>query len=115
VGLVQRVLPTEPLDLAAAQDRGAGRGLAAARGVPADTAIEVLHDAGLRGRGGAGFPTWRKWRTVADFEVPENPTTVVVNGAEGEPGFFKDRLLLRRDPFAVLEGALIAADGIVVA
>src|SRR5262245_61877236 len=110
MGLVERVLPNDALEtLAAAEERGAGTGLKAARGVPADTAIEVLRDAGLRGRGGAGFPTWRKWRTVADYEVPGTPTTVVVNAAEGEPGCFKDRLILRRDPYAVLEGALIAA------
>jgi NADH:ubiquinone oxidoreductase subunit F (NADH-binding) len=110
MGLVERVLPNAALDtLAAAEDRGAGVGLRAARGIPADTAIEVLRDSGLRGRGGAGFPTWRKWRTVADHQVTGNPTTVVVNAAEGEPGCFKDRLILRRDPYAVLEGALIAA------
>ena len=113
MGLVERVLPNNALEtLAAAEEHGAGIGLKAARGVPADTAIEVLRDAGLRGRGGAGFPTWRKWRTVADFEVPGTPTTVVVNAAEGEPGCFKDRLILRRNPYAVLEGALIAAHAV---
>jgi NADH-quinone oxidoreductase subunit F len=113
MGLVERVLPNNALEtLDAAEEHGAGVGLKAARGVPADTAIEVLRDAGLRGRGGAGFPTWRKWRTVADFEVPGTPTTVVVNAAEGEPGCFKDRLLLRRNPYAVLEGALIAAHAV---
>ena len=113
MGLVERVLPNNALEtLAAAEEHGAGVGLKAARGVPADTAIEVLRDAGLRGRGGAGFPTWRKWRTVADFEVPGTPTTVVVNAAEGEPGCFKDRLILRRNPYAVLEGALIAAHAV---
>ncbi len=50
-----------------------------------------------------------KWRTVADFASAGEPTTVVVNGAEGEPGTFKDRTLLRRTPYAVLEGALVAA------
>ncbi|MGH9151608.1 MAG: NADH-ubiquinone oxidoreductase-F iron-sulfur binding region domain-containing protein, partial [Acidimicrobiales bacterium] len=64
---------------------------------------------GLRGRGGAGFPTGRKWRTVQENLAPGAPVTVVVNAAEGEPGSFKDRLILRRNPYRVLEGALIAA------
>ena len=57
-----------------------------------------------------GFPTARKWTTVRDFAAGAADTpTVIVNGAEGEPGSFKDRMLLRRDPFRVVEGALIAA------
>ena len=68
--------------------------------------------AGLRGRGGAGFPTGRKWQTVAAYESPVYATTVVVNAAEGEPGSFKDRTLLRTNPYQVLEGALIAAHAV---
>ena len=75
---------------------------------------------GAAGSGGAGFPTGRKWRTVAANRSSTIPTTVVVNGAEGEPGSFKDRAILRANPYRVLEGALIAAgalgaDRIVVA
>ena len=58
--------------------------------------IEDLEASGLRGRGGAGFPTGTKWRTVAANASPTFPTTVVVNGAEGEPGSFKDRAIMRR-------------------
>ena len=76
---------------------------------PAAT-IEELEASGLRGRGGAGFPTGTKWRTVAANASPTLAATVVVNGAEGEPGSFKDRELLARNPYRVLEGALIAAD-----
>ncbi len=75
---------------------------------PADIAATVL-DAGLRGRGGAGFPAGRKWQTVAENALAGSPATVVVNGAEGEPGTFKDRSILRRNPYQVIEGALIAA------
>jgi Respiratory-chain NADH dehydrogenase 51 Kd subunit len=75
---------------------------------PADIAATVL-DAGLRGRGGAGFPAGRKWQTVAENSLAGSPATVVVNGAEGEPGTFKDRSILRRNPYQVIEGALIAA------
>ena len=63
----------------------------------------------MRGRGGAGFPTARKWRGVLDGISADDQVTVVVNAAEGEPGTFKDRALLRANPYLVLEGALIAA------
>jgi NADH:ubiquinone oxidoreductase subunit F (NADH-binding) len=71
--------------------------------------VEELEASGLRGRGGGGFPTGTKWRTVASYASAAIPATVVVNGAEGEPGSFKDRAILRRNPYAVVEGALIAA------
>ena len=72
--------------------------------------IDEVEAAGLRGRGGAGFPTGVKWRTVRGQPLAtSSPTTVVVNAAEGEPGTFKDRTLLRINPYEVIEGALIAA------
>ena len=86
-----------------------GRGLDAARRLDSTTVIECIEASGLRGRGGAGFPTGRKWRTVAENTQPTVPTTVVVNAAEGEPGSFKDRAVLRANPHRVIEGALIAA------
>ncbi len=88
---------------------GGLRGLAVAQATaPDDIAAEVL-ESGLRGRGGAGFLTGRKWATVAANTQPGSPSTVVVNGAEGEPGTFKDRSILRRNPYRVIEGAVIAA------
>src|SRR6478609_11792064 len=90
-------------------DSAAGAALAAARAVTPDVLIGLLDDAGLRGRGGAGFPTGLKWRTVASYSSPTQPTPVVVNAAEGEPGTFKDRAILLENPYLVLEGALIAA------
>ncbi len=89
--------------------RRGGQGLAAARRVDPDVLIKELEASGLRGRGGAGFPTGRKWRTMVENRSSVEPTTVVVNGAEGEPGTFKDRSILRKNPYHVLEGALIAA------
>jgi NADH:ubiquinone oxidoreductase subunit F (NADH-binding) len=108
--LVRRVLPAVRVTgLRDYVDRGGGRGLATASRLSAGELIDLIEAAGLRGRGGAGFPTGQKWRTVAGMASSVLPTTVVVNGAEGEPGTFKDRAILRAVPHLVLEGALIAA------
>jgi len=121
VPTVTRVLAPEPVpDLDTAIDAGWGEGLDAALMLGPAGMLDEVEASGLRGRGGAGFPTGRKWRTVTTNAAPELPTAVVVNGAEGEPGSFKDRAILRRDPYRVLEGALIAAyavgaDAIVIA
>ncbi len=104
-----RLLDVDPPgDLDAYVRAGGGRGLEAARNLAPPDIIDLVAVAGLRGRGGAGFPTGTKWETVALYES-ELPTTVVVNAAEGEPGSFKDRAILRANPYRVLEGALIAA------
>lgn len=109
-----RVLPEQPVRrLADHLDAGGGRGLAAARKLGPAAVIDEVEASGLRGRGGAGFPTGVKWRTVAGFAAGgESPATVVVNAAEGEPGTFKDRAILRANPFAVVEGALVAAHAV---
>jgi NADH:ubiquinone oxidoreductase subunit F (NADH-binding) len=112
MGQVHRVLDVEPLkDLAAYEAGGGGDALRAARAVEPLALIETVEASGLRGRGGAGFPTGTKWRTVAGLGGAE-PASVVVNAAEGEPGTLKDRTLLRRNPYKVLEGALIAAHAV---
>jgi len=105
-----RVLPPKPYDsLAAYIEAGGGKGLEAARKVEPETIIGELIASGLRGRGGAGFPTGEKWRTIKSFAAPLLRTSVVVNAAEGEPGTFKDRSIIRANPYAVIEGALIGA------
>ncbi len=106
-----RVLGTEPIpSLASHLQHGGGRGLAAALERTPDEIVAVVERSGLRGRGGAGFPTGRKWRTLASLRsVTDAALPVIVNAAEGEPGTFKDRALLRANPFLVLEGAAIAA------
>jgi len=91
---------------------GGGAGLEAARRLGPNATIEEIEASGLRGRGGAGFPTGVKWRTVATNASATAATTIIVNGAEGEPGSFKDRTLLVRNPYRVLEGALIAAGAV---
>ena len=71
-----------------------------------ETVICTMEDSGLRGLGGAGFPAGRKWRIVRD---QPSPKLMAVNIDEGEPGTFKDRTYLERDPHRFLEGMLVAA------
>ena len=108
--LVHRVDKPAPITTLAGylKARG-GRGLDAARALDPAAIIQVIADSGLRGRGGAGFPTARKWATVASFHSDELPTTIVINAAEGEPGTYKDRHILTTNPYEVIEGALIAS------
>lgn len=75
-------------------------------GLSPDTVIQMLSDAGLRGLGGAGFPAGSKWKIVRNYE---GPRLMTINGDEGEPGTFKDRYYLERNPHAMFEGALIGA------
>jgi NADH-quinone oxidoreductase subunit F len=108
--LVHRVLPPSPyLTLEEYVKAGGGQGLENARAVEPVALIDEIEASGLRGRGGAGFPTGRKWRSVAGFASDVLATMVVVNAAEGEPGTLKDRTILRMNPYEVIEGALIAA------
>ena len=72
----------------------------------AESCIQAMEDSGLRGLGGAGFPAGRKWRIVRDQTAPK---LMAVNIDEGEPGTFKDRTYLERDPHRFLEGMLVAA------
>lgn len=90
-------------------DSGGGAAIDSALQTSSAEIIELLRSSGLRGRGGAGFPTGMKWQAVAEMEPSGDAATVVVNAAEGEPGTFKDRALLRTNPYRVLEGAIVAA------
>ena len=74
--------------------------------VSVESLIQELEHAGLRGLGGAGFPTFRKWQAV---RAEPGPRYAVINADEGEPGTFKDRYYLQRHPHAFLEGALVSA------
>src|SRR6185437_15440769 len=69
--------------------------------------VEEVTQSGLRGRGGAGFPTGIKWRTVAQTPSPQK--YVVCNADEGDSGTFADRMIMEGDPFVLIEGMTIAA------
>src|SRR5690606_32077792 len=77
--------------------------------VTPEALMATMQDAGLRGLGGAGFPAGRKWEFVRSYP---GPRLMSINGDEGEPGTFKDRVYLERDPHRTLEGALIAAHAV---
>ncbi len=86
---------------------------AAAKALERMTAVEIVAEvsaAGLRGRGGAGFPTGRKWDLCR--RQPATPKYLICNGDEGDPGAFMDRSVLEADPHAVLEGMIIGAKAI---
>ncbi len=104
----RHLLPDEPITtLDEFLATGGGEGLRAARQLGEDATIEEIEASGLRGRGGAGFPAGTKWRSVAGGSGGRR--FAVANGAEGEPATFKDRTLMRRDPYRVVEGLAIAA------
>ncbi|MDP8931113.1 MAG: SLBB domain-containing protein, partial [Actinomycetota bacterium] len=86
---------------------GGGEGLRSAYDRGPLAVMEEIRRSGLQGRGGAGFPTGVKWESIASN--PCQTRYVVCNAAEGEPGTFKDRWLLRHNPYQVLEGIAIAA------
>jgi NADH:ubiquinone oxidoreductase subunit F (NADH-binding)/NADH:ubiquinone oxidoreductase subunit E len=96
------------IDLAAYRAAGGYQTLARLRSgeLSREALVEIVDKAGLRGCGGAGFPTARKWRSVLGEPAPR---LMAVNADEGEPGTFKDRYFLESDPHRVLEGMLIGA------
>ncbi len=101
------LLAGEPVsDLEAAVARGAGEALDAARSGGPGAVLSEISLSRLRGRGGGGFPTGRKWAGIRD--AGPGRRYAVCNAAEGEPGTFKDRALLRHDPYQVLEGLAVA-------
>lgn len=102
-------------DLPDHERRGGLAGLRRAYELGPGATIQEVTLSGLRGRGGGGFPTGRKWRSVRDAVEADagdggtNRAFVVCNGAEGEPATFKDRAIIRANPFAVVEGVAVAA------
>ena len=88
------------------EQHGGYDGLRRALAMEPGDIIQLVKDSGLRGRGGAGFPTGLKWSFVA--QNTGKPVYVVCNADEGEPGTFKDRPLMERDPHALVEGMIVA-------
>ncbi len=97
---------TDPGSLEDYRQHGGLKGLERARALKPEAILEAVSASGLRGRGGAGFPTGIKWRTVA--QAPGARKFIVCNADEGDSGTFADRMILEGDPFALIEGMAIA-------
>src|ERR1700675_3948708 len=87
------------------QEDGGYSGLRKALGMTPDAVIDTVKQSGLRGRGGAGFPTGMKWQFI-DKKSPK-PKYIACNADESEPGTFKDHLLRERNPHLLIEGCVI--------
>jgi NADH-quinone oxidoreductase subunit F len=98
----------QPWNLKAAQKRGDWDKTANLLKLGPDAIIDVIKASGLRGRGGAGFPTGMKWSFMPKAPTPERPSFLVINADESEPGSCKDREIIRHDPHKLIEGALVA-------
>ena len=96
----------DPDSLKSAIEHGAYQGLKTALKLSAEAVVKEVEDAGLTGRGGAGFPVGRKWRFVA--QAARTPKYVICNADESEPLIFKDRILIDSNPHQILEGMSIA-------
>ncbi|AKQ41668.1 NAD-dependent formate dehydrogenase beta subunit [Aurantiacibacter atlanticus] len=101
---------TRPTSFDDYRNHGGWAGLLRARSLTSDAVIEEVSQSGLRGRGGAGFPTGIKWRTVADASGSDK--YIVCNADEGDSGTFADRMLMEGDPFALIEGMAIAGHAV---
>ncbi|HRO02580.1 MAG TPA: NADH-quinone oxidoreductase subunit F, partial [Terricaulis sp.] len=99
---------TRGADLESAKKRGAWNGTKDMLDAGRDWIIQQMKDSGLRGRGGAGFPTGLKWSFMPK-EVKDRPHYLVVNADESEPGTCKDRDIMRHDPHLLIEGCLVAS------
>ena len=101
-----RVGVTDPLSIVSYRAHGGLKGLERALAMAPADIVETVKQSGLRGRGGAGFPTGIKWKTVAGAQASQK--YVVCNADEGDSGTFADRMLIEGDPFVLIEGMAIA-------
>lgn len=106
----QRCGVIDPLSLEDYAAHGGLAGLRRALGMTGAEIVQVVTDSGLRGRGGAGFPTGIKWKTVLGAEGPQK--YIVCNADEGDSGTFADRMIMEGDPFCLIEGMAIAGLGV---
>ena len=108
--LTQNIKPDrEPLDIAEYEQAGGYRALRKAIRMSPSEIQQMVIDSNLRGRGGAGFPTGKKWSFVPMGDTARHPKFLVMNADEMEPGTFKDRLLLEGDPNLIVESVIISA------
>ena len=109
IAMTTFLLPPEPITTIDAYLKSltGGKGIARAHELGREATILEVAKSGLRGRGGGGFPTGKKWAGIA--EQNSGQRYLVCNGAEGEPGTFKDRALIRANPYQLVEGVAIAA------
>ena len=98
----------QPWSIDAAMQRGDWADTKALMALGQDAIIDAIKASGLRGRGGAGFPTGVKWSFMPKEPKPGRPSFLVINADESEPGSCKDREIIRHDPHKLIEGALIA-------
>lgn len=101
-----RIGKIDPLSLEDYQSLGGFKGLSHALTMTPQDIVSEVKDSGLRGRGGAAFPTGIKWQTVLD--APADPKYIVCNADEGDSGTFADRLVMECDPYQLIEGMIIA-------
>ncbi|MGH1458006.1 MAG: formate dehydrogenase beta subunit [Paracoccaceae bacterium] len=100
----------DPLDIKAYETHGGWSGLRRALGMSGAEITGEVTESGLRGRGGAGFPTGIKWETVRGAEAAQK--YIVCNADEGDSGTFADRMIMEGDPFSLIEGMIIAGLGV---
>ena len=101
---------TDPLSLDDYRAHGGWAGLEKARAQTPQAVVAAVKDSGLRGRGGAGFPTGIKWQTVLDAKADEK--FIVCNADEGDSGTFADRMIMEGDPYCLIEGMAIAGHAV---
>ena len=101
-----RVGLIDPLSVDSYTDHNGFKGLQKAFDIGSEAVVDAVDESGLRGRGGAGFPTGIKWRTVADTDADQKYITC--NADEGDSGTFSDRMLMEGDPMCLIEGMIIA-------
>ena len=106
--LLKRVGNIDPHSLAEYEAHEGFNALKKAVGMEPTAVIELIEESGILGRGGAMFPTGRKWRFTRAQPVGGSEKHVVINADESEPGTFKDRCLMEEDPFSVIEGTILA-------
>lgn len=105
----------DPLDISAYEAHGGLAGLRKALAMSDEQIVEDVTQSGLRGRGGAGFPTGIKWKTVLGAEAEQKGAGqkyIVCNADEGDSGTFADRMIMEGDPFTLIEGMVIAGLGV---